>query len=436
MSIKALKIFAYLLVSFICLFVDDYKSLSVIYFYFLFINLIIDLFIDKKVTLLTVWNFSFLYVIIAEAILTNFLSSYYYLLAFKFLIIANNIVNIGYLSSIFKKSKPNLDCLKLNRKYSGLIFLVFMILLSFFFFTQIERALYIYAVGRNVAYSEGSDGLILGELIKAIGFVLPAIMTYYYFILRNKSIFFPIILSLPIILILFLGGTRFPLLFAVLGIIIVYISKVKDKISFKNYLFVGILLASLGVGGVLMKQLRSSVTKDQKLQLVTYESKDFKLHEYLASFMTNEGVINATSGMISYFETNEHMYGTSSSFLLYFWIPRSIWPEKPTMLGYWLIRETSSNQYGNVHSASYGFTGDLFADFGWFSLIIVFFIGRLLFKANQFKDIALKSKNFSVIIGAMLYPYTFFFVRSPITATMNFIGIIIIYYLMKRLIFK
>ena len=183
-----------------------------------------------------------------------------------------------------------------------------------------------------------------------------------------------------------------------------------------------------------MKHYRSTTTKDDAFNYrVGKQYKD--IPSYVSCFGSNEGVVDMTSLMFDYFDNNDYLYGKSSLFITYFWVPRQLWPTKPTMIGHWLVRETRSG-FGNAHSASFGFTGFLYTDFGMFSLIFIFFIGRALKYAENYKNIVLKNKSYSMIIGAMLYPYIFFFVRSPITATMNFIGILFMYYFFKRLIFS
>jgi len=64
-----------------------------------------------------------------------------------------------------------------------------------------------------------------------------------------------------------------------------------------------------------------------------------------------------------------------------------------------------------------------------------FFLTSLKLVAENFKNSVLKIGGYDAIIAAMLFPYTFFFVRSPITATMTFLGMLLVYYIFKRLIF-
>lgn len=414
----------------------DFSELGVFSFYAYLFYLIIDFVVHKKISLLTVWNFSFFFIIISESIVSAY-SSETQLLAYKYLLTANGLINIGYFSNQRSFKTKNLKKQIISNINSKNINLLFIVLISIYFFIRIERALYIFAVGRNVAYSEDYEGVFLGELIKAIGLVLPAILTYYFVIIKKKGLHIPLLYSSPIFFILFLGGTRFPLLFALLGVLIVYQSQFSKGFNARKYFVVVSLLIALFMSAEFMKHFRSTSTKDIQFSLFnSNEGGNTTFPEFVAGFMTNEGVVNATASMMTYFGHNDFLYGQSSSFLLYFWVPRSIWPDKPTMLGYWLIRETSANSYGDAHSASYAFTGDLYADFGWFSLIPIFFMGRLLKYGENFKNYTLRQKSYSIILGAMLYPFVFFVVRSPITSTINFIGILIVYYAIKKIIFK
>lgn len=184
-----------------------------------------------------------------------------------------------------------------------------------------------------------------------------------------------------------------------------------------------------------MKQIRATGTSDFKNITILNNNENTDLLTIFADNSSPEGVIDMTNLLFNYFETNDYMYGSSSSFILYFWIPRSIWPDKPSMLGYWLVRKFRSG-FSSGHSASFGFTGDLYADFGLFSLVFIFLIGKLLKFGEYFKSWALKSNGYVIVLGAMTFPYVFFFVRSPVTSTMNFLGILFFYFLIKKLIFK
>lgn len=424
-----------LLFSSIILLIGDYYLLGTIYFYvalsFVFINVISS----KKVKLLDVWNVGFLFIILSEIFLSTTIDNSY-LTAIKFLLIANNMINAGYHSLSLKKplrlKVKNKKIVIRNKKITVFWLLAFLL---FYFLLNIQDALYTFAVGRNVVISEGSgSGFFLDSILNAIGFVLPSILGYYFTFVLKKSAWFPLLLSLPIFTVLFLGGTRFPLMFSMLGLLIVLQAKYLGRMSMKHYTIIISSVLLLAYTGTLMKHLRSSTTRESEFTFV--EDKPWKDFPTFISdaIMSPEGVIDMTNLLFNHFSRNDHLYGSSSSFILYFWVPREVWPNKPTMLGHWFIREYRSG-FAEGHSASFGFTGDLYADFGLLSLLFVFFLGRMLKYAENFKSVAFKKGGYSLILGAMLFPYVFFFVRSPITATMTFLGIIFFYQMFKRLIF-
>jgi oligosaccharide repeat unit polymerase len=353
--------------------------------------------------------------------------------AAKYLMISNNLVNIGYLSNskhLNQKSKGKPK----EVRGSNLITLVLLFLVSYFFFKRFSGAFTALAYGRDTSSGPGGGSLI-GYLTNSIGYVLPAIIVYYFSHIKQKKIWIPLIISLPIFIILFMGGTRFPLLFSLLGFAIVAQEKYSTRLTIKNYIIISVIGIGLLYSTKLMKTFRSTGAAESGFTIQSNKNKNDNLAVYISrEFMSPEGVADMTALMFKHFEKNEHLYGASSSFILYFWIPRSFWPEKPTMLGYWFIRQYRDG-FGDGHSASFGFTGDLYADFGLFSLIIVFFLGRLLKITDNYRRRAFNSGGYNTILGAMFYPFVFFFVRSPITSSMTFIGILLVYILMEHVIF-
>ena len=103
MKENIIKILLLVLVSCFVLLFTDYKSLGEFYFYFLIVIIGFNFIITKNLTLLSVWNTAFLFIILSEVFSLNFTSLNSKLPALKFLIIANNLIMIGYLSN-FKRS--------------------------------------------------------------------------------------------------------------------------------------------------------------------------------------------------------------------------------------------------------------------------------------------------------------------------------------------
>ncbi|HAV01761.1 MAG TPA: hypothetical protein DCW95_00930 [Chryseobacterium sp.] len=424
------KIIIILLVTCIVLMLDNTYLLGTFYFYILFAYLIFDIIIQKTIKLIHVWSFAFIFVILSEVFISigeNVDAGL--LAALKFLIIANNIILIGYLSNSSRAIKRTVRDTGYKSSAAGSIILI--VFTVAYVAMTINNALTSFALGRQSA-AEG-DNFVLSSIISSMGFLLPSVCLFYFYSVKKTSILVPILFALPVFIILFMGGSRFPLLFSFLGFVITYQSVSQNKFSVKNLAILaaaGIILLSASIA---MKTFRGGT---MNANIYGEEEAVFKdIPTYFSQFMSNEGVIDMTSLMIQHFSTNNHLYGSSTSFIIYFWVPRELWADKPTMLGYWFIRQYRGG-FGEGHSASFGFTGDLFADFGYFSLLLIFFIGRAIKTAENFQKKAFASTSYSVILGAMLYPYVFFFVRSPITATMMFLGILFFYYLFKKILFR
>jgi oligosaccharide repeat unit polymerase len=432
--LKILKILIAILLTVIVLLYDEYKALGSFYFYTLTLWGAFDIIKKKKIELIHVWNAAFGFIILSEVFSDKFTVSQLSLTALQLLIIANNIVYIGYIS--FKKiaiTSLGKTTHTVKYKTKKITSYIIIILVFFFFFFKINSVLSSMEGGRAGQSDEGS--FIFGSILNALGFILPALTAYYFIIIKKKTILKAFLIASPIFIIQFLIGTRFPLLFSVLGFVIVTYSKFPSKkFNFKSSFLIVFSLLVLIFGSEAMKSFRTfgfESNKKNNVFQVDYDG-DTNIPASILSLGSPEGVIDMTTLLFDYFEHHDHMYGKSTGFILYFWVPRVIWPDKPTMLGNWLIREYRSG-FGSGHSSSFGFTGELFSDFRYFSLIFIFFIGRLLAKANAFKDRAFNSNSYQLIIGAMLFPYVFFFVRSPITATINFLAILFFYFLFKRL---
>ena len=414
------KIIIAVFVSLIVLLYNSYYDLGVFYFYAIIGFLIYDVVRTKKIQLLHIWNGAFLFIILSEVFVRDNMSLYK-LEALKFLIIANNIVFIGYYFKrkrhfkLKQKKKEGSFSNRTNKSIGVLLILVVFLYVLY----KYKYALVSYTLGRDIA-RHSIESNLLDSIFNSIELVLPAIIVYYFHFIKHKHIIVSFLVSLPIFIILVLIGTRFPLLFSVLGFVLTMNAVSVNSKSFKKYLLLGGVAIFLIGASTYMREVRLSSSKNQS----TYYAEEKEAYKYvptyLSQYMSPEGVLDMNSLMFEHFDNNSHLYGASSSFLFYFWIPRSVWPDKPKMLGYWLIREHRSG-FGDAHNVSYGFTGELFADFGYFALIFTFFIGILLRVGEDFKDYVFHSESYSIILGAMLYPYVFFFVRSPLTSTINFL---------------
>ena len=424
---RTIEIYFLLLLSLVVLIVNDFYTIATIYFYSVISIAIYLAFIAKKILFIHLWMFGFVYIILPEAFLSvNLHNNLYALKALKFLAISNNVVLIGYLLQIkmrfMKATKKRVYTPIKSRE-----FLLLVIIIAYALYV-LDDALTAFRYGRAVAATK--KNFVIAPIINSFIVVVPSFAVYFYS--KNRNIVRTIVVSLPIFILLFMEGSRFPLMFAFLGMLFSFIqlyrlgrTKIVILISFS----VGLLaLASFG-----MMALR--VSGNSSVELVENRDSRLDFPTKISKYMSNEGVIDMTALMIEHYESHNHTYGVTSAFLFYFWIPRSIWPEKPTMLGYWFVREYRSG-FSDGHSTSFGFTGELFADFGYTSIVPLFWLGILLYNIEMSLRKGSVYNRSKVLFLSMLYPYLFFFVRSPLTATTFLFGIVVFVFILRRVLLK
>ncbi|MGV8947024.1 MAG: O-antigen polymerase [Lutibacter sp.] len=434
--IRFLILFLNLFLSFFVLLGDNILTMSEVSLVVLAGMIVLDYFSKKSLSLFQVWLVGFIFIILSEAILIE--PSNKSLEAVKFLLIANNLVVFGYFVPVaFRKNKNRTSTTIQVKDKKWTVYMLIALVLAYFIYA-LPAAILTYSLGRNAAAGILFEdrNLLLSSFFGGLSFVLPSIIAFYFKeIKKKKSMIIPLLISMPIFVILFLGGSRFPLLFAFGGFLIVYQSNNNGRIVISAKLLVlGLIL--LGTTYLMMNFRSSGFGSTSSISNVEQADKNMRISKRIASEMSPEGVVDMTALSMTYFESNPHTYGKSILFLTYFWVPRAIWPDKPTMIGHWLIRKYRSG-FSEGHSGSFGFTGELFADFGYFSLVFVFFLGMALQWADKFSRYhLLRPLSYQKIIVGMLFSYVFFFVRSPITSTMTFLGILLVYQLVKIILFK
>lgn len=421
------------------LFLDELYNIYVISFYFYLLFLIVDVVLRKSFSLSQLWVISFLYIINSEGVLDYGIlrGSPNSVVATRVIYASNVVFLIGFY--INNKNKTlvvrSLKSFVLKKKTSG-YFLVTLVLL--YFLWNISFAISAYSMGRYAAWGQSDNGFIFSLVNNGMGLVLPAFVAYVYKVKNDKSSLWQFLLVLPVFAILLMEGTRFYLLFSFLGFFMVYFNYKKIRfvdslylISFALILYIAakVMIGIRGSGGSAIAAALHVINGN-----VNDQTKDFVV--FLSEKMSPEGVISAFSKMVEYFNRHEYLYGESTGFVFYFWIPRVIWHSKPTMLGHWLIREYGDTGFSSGHSASFGFCGDFYADFGVIGAVLLSgVLGYYMKYLDNYSKFVKNNESPYEIIGAMIYPYVFFSVRSPITSTMTFILIIAMYFIIRRLLF-
>jgi len=106
------------------------------------------------------------------------------------------------------------------------------------------------------------------------------------------------------------------------------------------------------------------------------------------------------------------------AFLLYWWVPRALWPSKPTMDGYWLAHEVMADgDVGAGHNVAGGFALPALLDFGpWFGIAFSLLYGLALCGLDRFAAHHRNPSDPLSILVALLPFAVFFGMRSPQTS--------------------
>lgn len=394
-----------------------------------------DLLTRRRLTLLHTWLCAYIFIIWSDMMLiatNDNITPYIYPILFYTL--ANSLVITGYFA--YKPKSKRIHTNTYQAANTGLLLITILLCEVAYLYINYETVVETLIFGRTLTETLGSASII-SVLTPALGMILPAIIAYYFRHIKRTNILIPILIVLPIFIYQFIIATRFQLLFQVLPFcIILDIVKVQN-INWKSITLIIFFAIALSAFSSYTKQNRNFAKNEKEYVETKYSTdKTSDTFEAIALELSPEGIIDMIRMLDDYYEHNDHEYGKESAYILYFWVPRSIWTDKPTPIDHWLIRqyETVSDEY----SASTGFVGFLKADFGWFALIFAIVWGIIIKRCDEFIKRTIENGNYSFtyVIATILYPYFFFAVRSPLTATQQLIFIFFIYIIFRRLFFN
>lgn len=412
-------------------------SLANYHFYLLIALLVIDVVCQRRITLLSIWITAFIFIILSEILIKDY--DFRYDRSIRFLLIANDAYILGFL--LFKKSRkhslPKLVCK--NPRW-----LLCVIVIMYLVFLIQSYSVLIMNLNGRVEYGSGSamgSGSLEGVFSYSLRSILPLLICYYLYRYKKLSVLWALLFCLPIFFVVLMGGARYKMLYCIAPFFVLANLLPLNKISFKNSILLILGLAFFVVSSAYLKKNRTLGVINFDLEEFVYLAPDVdddsSISVKIAQYGSPEGIVEMTYLANLYFENHELTKGWSSGFLLYFWVPRSLWPGKPTMLDFWLPRFFNPNLSQGFSSAS-GFAGELRADFGIYSLFFLFLLGMLMRKADYFMASIYETDkaNYAILYVVLLVPYFFFFVRSPLTASYSLIEQIIMLYIIRRLCFE
>lgn len=249
----------------------------------------------------------------------------------------------------------------------------------------------------------------LNNFLIAIVYTFPIVVAYlwknYWLPLPIKALF--LIVSLVATMATFAIGTRIYLGFQVFGVL--FFALEGFQITGKRFLMLAVAVFILTAGQGTIRAARGVGIGN-----LNWQQMGQTLQEQPVTYLSAEGVmrINAMIHTTQTYFPDGRL--PENLFILYWWVPRQLWPDKPTLAGYWFIREaTSERGFSSGHSASGGFAMPALLDFGpiggvFFCMLYGFGLAGLELYARKNRSRAYPSS----IVTALLFFGVFFMMRS------------------------
>lgn len=249
----------------------------------------------------------------------------------------------------------------------------------------------------------------LSNFFSAIIYTFPVIAAYHW---RRYQLPSPIKLWLTLIstlaiLVAFALGTRILLGFQVAGVLFFLLQGF--QITKKRLLLILIIIFLLAGSQAVMRTARVT-----GIGSINWQQTQQELLQQPEAYLSAEGVlrVNAWIHLTKTYSPDGRV--PENLFILYWWVPRQVWPDKPTMAGHWFIREmTTERGFSQTHSVSGGFSMPALLDFGpiagaFFSMVYGFLLASLEAFVHRNRD----RHHPEAILAALLFFGVFFMMRS------------------------
>ena len=385
----------------------------------------------RRLSLYTMWIAGYIFIVWSEmAIIAESYRSFddYFIPLLRFSV-ANCIVLFSYHVSHTHKVVVSHYYSIDTKRNKHFIFLIIVIFSLVAIVLRLPAAYANFTIGRQLGSTVGKSISLLGSFSGMLSIAMPAIIAWYYSNYSSKR-WRSLWLAIPVMAISILSTTRFRMLYAVLPYMIIMGVIPVKQIKFRQIFPILLIALSVVVFSSYLKRVRlMSIEEREAMALVeNYEGNVGLLK--VANYMSPEGVVKMAYYADRYFENHSLHWGREAGFSIYFWIPRAIWKNKPTQLDHWLIREYMN--VSDAFSTASGFIGELRADFGWGVMLFMVLFGFLLKEGDIFIADVLEKRGIHAVFAAILYPFVFFFVRSPLTSYFQLVNVLVIMFIISR----
>ncbi|WP_290538039.1 hypothetical protein [Alcanivorax sp.] len=299
-----------------------------------------------------------------------------------------------------------------------LYYLFILLLLSVFMIVGGGLALATFKYGRQFV-ALNSD---VGSVGRGLQIVLAIAIPFYVSILINKvdvshrERLGGYLAVICVALILFFQGNRYPILLSLAPFFLHSFLGLRNPapksiVKIVIFLIFGILVSNYVVA-----------YREESLGVSYYDN-----DKYAFGVLKTEGILVSSQKMVTYFENNSFKYGASLFAVSVFWVPSSLWREKPPQIGYWLPRAYDGS-LSETHSSSFGYYGVSYSDFGfWGAVSFSILIGFGLAVGSRFYSRSALSKTGRAYIACFLVAISFFLPRGISTPFFMVCGFLFFY---------
>ncbi|WP_277679718.1 O-antigen polymerase [Gracilibacillus dipsosauri] len=391
-------------------------------------------------TAISAWNLGFLFIIGSDGILNYYdiskaIGESQAQRAAIFFGYSLFIINIAYIWFLQRRltpiqQGPSTSSFYTDQPTGGNLIAIIIMYIGFLFLkvpgaveTLISGRFYVIANSKmgGIEYSdERAWETLVNPLMNIVGYILPTLI-YHYLLVRRKRrrrIATAILWSLPIFLTFLFTGTRYFILYSAGTFFVAYMYYNMKPIRRFSVVILFCLLAFFSAS--IISALRGGGISG----LVQADTMNLHLDR-------TEATVKYMTMVVDHYDTNDFTLGSSTLANFVFWIPRSMWPEKPTMFGYWFIREYYGTSFagGRTLSAPASFLAETYADFGVLGIFVLsLFLGYILLRIDL--NLLNASNAFSImkVIVFSLVPIVFFLPRQINVPLTSFVGILAVVY--------
>ena len=274
---------------------------------------------------------------------------------------------------------------------------------------------------------ENGEYSTTSNFIASIGIVSSIMLIYYYGFKKYLVIYFFILVGFYSLQ----GESRFRVILALIFILMLYLKKNNLKLPPLKYFVLGFVFLLISFP---LKEVGAKYQQTGKLDLVKVIKDSF---DDLAEGESGDmSFIEQSAGMIGAMdEKGKVFYGETYQPIFFFFVPRSIWKDKPALNKWQFDISMSGRDFGTMGQISL-ISGESYANFRYFGVFLIpFFIGRWYsYLYNKFSNLPSQHKGFLLLllfnmvlfqvwrdgmISLILFPF------------LNYLPIMILYFIKK-----